>query len=74
MTRAAEGRPIRTFAARSIPGFPTMESIIEERAPLHRNVTAEDVGAAAAYLLSDDAANVSGTVLYVDAGYHSMGM
>ena len=50
-----------------------MESIIEERAPLHRNVTAEDVGAAAAYLLSDDAANVTGTTLYVDGGFHSMG-
>ena len=71
---AVSAGPIRTLAARSIPGFPTMESIVEERAPLHRNVTSEDVGAAAAYLLSDDAANVTGTVLYVDAGYHSMGM
>jgi enoyl-[acyl-carrier protein] reductase I len=51
-----------------------MESIVEERAPLKRNVTADDIGAAAAYLLSDDAANVTGTTLYVDAGYHSMGM
>ncbi len=71
---AISAGPIRTLAARSIPGFPTMESIIEERAPLHRNVTAEDVGAAAAYLLSDDAANVTGTTLYVDAGFQSMGM
>jgi enoyl-[acyl-carrier protein] reductase I len=71
---AISAGPIRTLAARSIPGFPTMESIIEERAPLHRNVTAEDVGAAAAYLLSDDAANVTGTTLYVDGGFHSMGM
>jgi enoyl-[acyl-carrier protein] reductase I len=51
-----------------------MEAIVEERAPLHRHVTADDVGAAAAYLLSDEAANVSATTLYVDSGYHSMGM
>jgi enoyl-[acyl-carrier protein] reductase I len=71
---AVSAGPVRTLAARSIPGFPTMESIVEERAPLHRNVGAEDIGSAAAYLLSDDAANVTATTLYVDAGYHSMGM
>jgi enoyl-[acyl-carrier protein] reductase I len=71
---AVSAGPVRTLAARSIPGFPTMESIVEERAPLHRNVGTEDIGAAAAYLLSDDAANVTATTLYVDAGYHSMGM
>jgi enoyl-[acyl-carrier-protein] reductase (NADH) len=38
------------------------------------NVDADDVGAAAAYLLSDDAKNVTGTTLYVDSGYHAMGM
>jgi enoyl-[acyl-carrier protein] reductase I len=71
---AISAGPVRTLAARSIAGFPTMEAIVEERAPLHRHVTAEDVGAAAAYLLSDEAANVTATTLYVDAGYHSIGM
>jgi enoyl-[acyl-carrier protein] reductase I len=71
---AVSAGPVRTLAARSIAGFPTMESIVEERAPLRRNIEADDVGAAAAYLLSDDAGNVSGTTLYVDAGYHAMGM
>jgi enoyl-[acyl-carrier protein] reductase I len=71
---AISAGPIRTLAARSIPGFTTMESIVEGRAPRRRNVTAEDIGGAAAYLLSDDAANVTATTLYVDAGYHSMGM
>jgi enoyl-[acyl-carrier protein] reductase I len=71
---AVSAGPIRTLAARSIPGFPTMESIVEERAPLHRNVSADDIGGAAAYLLSDDAAHVTATTLYVDSGYHSMGM
>src|SRR5690349_2151762 len=71
---AISAGPVRTLAARSIAGFPTMEAIVEERAPLHRHVTAEDVGAAAAYVLGDGAKNVTGTTLYVDSGYHAMGM
>jgi enoyl-[acyl-carrier protein] reductase I len=71
---AVSAGPVRTLAARSIAGFPTMEAIVEERSPLHRHIEADDVGAAAAYLLSDDARNVTGTILYVDSGYHAMGM
>jgi enoyl-[acyl-carrier protein] reductase I len=71
---AVSAGPVRTLAARSIAGFPTMEAIVEERSPLHRHIEADDVGAAAAYLLSDDARNVTGTTLYVDSGYHAMGM
>ncbi len=71
---AISAGPVRTLAARSIAGFTTMEEMFEQRAPLHRQLDAEDCGAAAAYLLSEDARNVSGTTLYVDAGYHAMGM
>jgi enoyl-[acyl-carrier protein] reductase I len=71
---AISAGPVRTLSARSITGFPTMEAIVEERSPLHRHIDADDVGAAAAYLLSDDAKNVTGTTLYVDSGYHAMGM
>ncbi|HST19268.1 MAG TPA: enoyl-ACP reductase [Gaiellaceae bacterium] len=71
---AVSAGPVRTLAARSIAGFPTMESIVEERSPLHRHIGADDVASAAAYLLSDGAANVTGTTLYVDSGYHAMGM
>jgi enoyl-[acyl-carrier protein] reductase I len=71
---AVSAGPVRTLAARSIAGFPTMEAIVEERAPLHRHIDADDVGAAAAFLLSDEARNVTGTTLYVDSGYHAMGM
>ena len=71
---AISAGPVRTLAARSIAGFQTMEAIVEERSPLHRHIDADDVGAAASYLLSDDAKNVSGTILYVDSGYHAMGM
>ncbi len=71
---AISAGPVRTLAARSIAGFPTMEAIVEERAPLHRHIDADDVGAAAAYLLSDAAKNITATTLYVDSGYHSIGM
>ena len=57
---AVSAGPVRTLAARSIAGFPTMEAIVEERSPLHRHVDADDVGAAAAYLLGDGAKNVTG--------------
>jgi enoyl-[acyl-carrier protein] reductase I len=71
---AISAGPVRTLAARSIAGFPTMESMFEERAPLHRPIEADDVGAAAAYILGDDARNITATTLYVDGGYHAMGM
>jgi len=71
---AISAGPVRTLAARSIAGFPTMEAIVEERSPLHRPIDASDVAGAAAYLLGDDARNVTGTTLYVDSGYHSMGL
>jgi enoyl-[acyl-carrier protein] reductase I len=71
---AISAGPVRTLAARSIAGFTTMEELFEQRAPLHRQIEADDCGAAAAYLLSDEAKNVTGTTLYVDAGYHAMGM
>jgi enoyl-[acyl-carrier protein] reductase I len=71
---AISAGPVRTLAARSIAGFPTMEAIVEERAPLRRHIDADDVGAAAAFLLSEEARNVTGTTLYVDSGYHAMGM
>jgi enoyl-[acyl-carrier protein] reductase I len=71
---AVSAGPVRTLAARSIAGFPTMEAIVEQRAPLHRHISADDVASGAAYLLSDEAVNVTGTALYVDSGYHAMGM
>ena len=71
---AISAGPVRTLAARSIAGFGTMEAIVEERSPLHRHIEADDVGSAAGYLLSQEARNVTGTTLYVDSGYHAMGM
>jgi enoyl-[acyl-carrier protein] reductase I len=71
---ALSAGPVRTLAARSISGFPTMEAIVEERAPLRRHIDAQDVAEGACYLLSDAAKNVTATTLYVDSGYHAMGM
>src|SRR6187431_815471 len=74
LVNAISAGPVRTLAARSISGFTTMEEMFEQRAPLHRQIDSDDCGSAAAYLLSEESANVTGTTLYVDAGYHSMGM
>jgi enoyl-[acyl-carrier protein] reductase I len=71
---AVSAGPVRTLAARSIAGFPTMEAIVEERAPLRRAIDAQDVAEGACYLLSDAAKHVTATTLYVDSGYHAMGM
>jgi enoyl-[acyl-carrier protein] reductase I len=61
--------PIKTLAAAGIGGFGKILKFVEEHAPLRRNVTIEDVGNAAAFLLSDLAAAITGEILYVDAGF-----
>jgi enoyl-[acyl-carrier protein] reductase I len=71
---AISAGPVRTLAARSITGFTVMEDHTEKNAPLRRNIAAEDVGNAARYLCSPLAANVTGQILLVDAGYSILGM
>ena len=66
--------PIKTLAAAGISGFRKMLHHVEEVAPIRRNVTAEDVGNAAAFLCSDLAAGISSEILYVDGGYSTIGM
>jgi len=66
---AISAGPIKTLAAAGISGFGKILKFVEEHAPLRRNVTTEDVGNAAAFLLSDLAAAVTGEILYVDAGF-----
>lgn len=61
--------PIRTLAASGIADFAKLLSFHERMAPLKRNVTIEDVGNAAAFLLSDLAAGITGEILYVDSGF-----
>ncbi|MBC99403.1 MAG: enoyl-[acyl-carrier-protein] reductase FabI [Halobacteriovoraceae bacterium] len=66
--------PIRTLAASGVPGLRKMFDTVEERAPLRRNITTEDVGGAAAFLASDLASGVTGQILYVDSGISTMAM
>ena len=66
--------PIRTMAARSIPGFEAFEDAWGSRAPLGWNVTdAEPVAQACVLLLSDWLGATTGEILHVDGGYHAMG-
>ncbi len=71
---AISAGPIRTLAASGIGDFKQILNWNESNAPLRKNVTIEEVGNSAMYLLSDLASGVSGEVHYVDAGYNIMGM
>jgi enoyl-[acyl-carrier protein] reductase I len=64
--------PIKTLAASGIAGFGKILKFVEENAPLRRNVTTEDVGNAAAFLLSELAAGVTSEVVYVDNGFRNV--
>ncbi|MBE7500368.1 MAG: enoyl-ACP reductase [Verrucomicrobiales bacterium] len=66
--------PVNTLAARGISGFTEMLRHYEAKAPLKRNVTADELGATGLFLASDGAAAITGQVLYVDCGYQIMGM
>jgi enoyl-[acyl-carrier protein] reductase I len=71
---AVSAGPIRTLAASGIANFRSMLSEAEAKTPLRRNVSIEEVGNAAAFLCSDLASGITGDVLYVDSGYHILGM
>ncbi|MDP9082966.1 MAG: enoyl-ACP reductase [Pseudomonadota bacterium] len=71
---AISAGPIKTLSAAGIPGLRKMLAHVAGAAPIRRNVTIDDVGNAAAFLCSDLAGGISGEVLYVDGGYHTVGM
>jgi enoyl-[acyl-carrier protein] reductase I len=66
--------PVNTLAARGIAGFTQMLKHYEQRAPLGRSCTLEELGAMGVFLASDGAAAITGQVLYVDGGYQIIGM
>jgi enoyl-[acyl-carrier protein] reductase I len=71
---AISAGPIKTLAASGIGDFRYILKWNQYNSPLRRNVTTEEVGNSALYLLSDLSSGVSGEVLHVDAGYHVVGM
>lgn len=71
---AISAGPIRTLAAAGISDFRTMLHHVADRAPLKRNIDADEVGKTAIYLCSDWGSAVTGEVLHADAGYNIMGM
>lgn len=64
--------PIKTLAAAGISGFGRILKFVEDNSPLRRNVTTEDVGNAAAFLMSDLAAGITGEITYVDCGFNTV--
>jgi enoyl-[acyl-carrier protein] reductase I len=61
--------PIKTLAASGIKGFGKILSVVAEASPIRRNVTIDDVGNVAAFLLSDLAGGVTAEITYVDGGF-----
>lgn len=71
---AISAGPIKTLSAKGIKDFGSVLTVIEEKAPLHKNVTTTQVGNVATFLLSSMADCVTGQVVYADNGYNIMGI
>lgn len=71
---AISAGPIRTLAASGIKSFRKLLDVNEKVSPLKRNVTIDEVGNAALFLCSPWASGITGEILYVDAGFNTVGM
>ena len=71
---AISAGPIRTLSASGVEGFSGILDTIAARSPLRRNITADEVGDTCAFFASDMSRGITGTTLFVDAGYHIMGL
>jgi enoyl-[acyl-carrier protein] reductase I len=70
---AVSAGPIKTLAASGVKDFRKLMNVVEEKAPLRRNVTQEEVGQTALFLCSDMGAAITGEVVHVDSGYNILG-
>ena len=71
---AISAGPIKTLSAKGIKDFSSILTVVEEKAPLHRNVTTTQVGNVATFLLSEMSDAITGQVIYADSGYNIMGI
>jgi enoyl-[acyl-carrier protein] reductase I len=71
---AISSGPIRTLSASGIDGFTAILDHIAQRSPLRRNISADEVGDVCAFLASPLSRGITGSTIYVDAGYHIMGL
>ena len=71
---AISAGPIKTLSAKGFKDFNTILNVVEEKAPLHRNVTTTQVGNVATFLLSNMSDAITGQVIYADSGYSIMGV
>ena len=71
---AISAGPIKTLSAKGIKDFNSILDVVEEKAPLRRNVTTKEVGNAVTFMLSDMSSAITGQVVYADSGYSIMGI
>ncbi|MFC4735354.1 enoyl-ACP reductase FabI [Bacillus daqingensis] len=71
---AISAGPIRTLSAKGIGGFNEVLKEMEDHAPLKRTVSQEEVGSTALFLMSGLASGITGEMLHVDGGYHTIGL
>lgn len=71
---AVSAGPIKTLSAKGIKDFGSILNVVEEKAPLRRNVTKEQVGDSVAFLLSPMSGAITGQIIYADSGYNIMGI
>ena len=71
---AISAGPIKTLSAKGIKDFGNILDIVEDKAPLHRNVTTKDVGDTVSFLFSDMSRAITGEVIHVDSGFSTVGV
>ena len=71
---AISAGPIKTLSAKGIKDFSSILKVVEEKAPIHKNVTTSQIGNVATFLLSNMSDSITGQVIYADNGYNIMGV